>query len=118
MDRGADEGRGSVLHGDINHSRNSMAGKPDGELALIVDGISLEGLWTSNDLKVKFIEIVQFVPIVIACRVSPLQKAALVRMVKSAPNNPVTMSIGKPTLLTMISYPANLVSLPLCLHGR
>ncbi|RYG63022.1 hypothetical protein EON64_16755, partial [archaeon] len=66
----------------------------DGELALIVDGISLEGVWLADDLKVKFIEIVQFVPIVIACRVSPLQKAALVRMVKSAPGSPVTLAIG------------------------
>ncbi len=51
-------------------------------------------MWLADDLKIKFIEIVQFVPIVIACRVSPLQKAALVRMVKSAPDNPVTLSIG------------------------
>lgn len=72
----------------------STIGKIDGELALIVDGTSLEGLWVADDLKIKFVEIVQFVPIVIACRVSPLQKAALVRMVKSAPGNPVTLGIG------------------------
>lgn len=68
--------------------------KATGELALIVDGISLEGLWASEDLKTKFIDIVQSIPTVIACRVSPLQKAALVRMVKTAPGNPVTLGIG------------------------
>eukprot|EP00981_Chlorochromonas_danica_P009358 scaffold2636_cov176-Ochromonas_danica.AAC.12 len=64
------------------------------ELALIVDGISLDSLWNAEDLRTKFVEIVQFVPVVIACRVSPLQKAALVRMVKTAPGNPVTLGIG------------------------
>ncbi len=64
------------------------------DLALIVDGISLEGLWASEDLKTKFVDIVQSIPTVIACRVSPLQKAALVRMVKAAPGNPVTLGIG------------------------
>jgi magnesium-transporting ATPase (P-type) len=64
------------------------------EIALIVDGLSLEGLWSADDLRMKFIDVVQNVPTVIACRVSPLQKAALVRMVKAAPGNPVTLGIG------------------------
>ena len=76
-------------------SRNSVTPmKATGDLALIVDGISLEGLWASEDLKTKFIDVVQSIPTVIACRVSPLQKAALVRMVKAAPGNPVTLGIG------------------------
>lgn len=64
------------------------------EMALIVDGISLEGLWSADDLRLKFVDIIQSMPTVIACRVSPLQKAALVRMVKAAPGNPVTLGIG------------------------
>lgn len=64
------------------------------ELALIVDGISLESLWASDELKASFVESVQFVPTVIACRVSPLQKAALVRMIKTGPTHPITLSIG------------------------
>eukprot|EP01031_Cornospumella_fuschlensis_P027238 gene27238-32907_t len=79
---------------DVPTRPSMIEAQGDGELALIVDGISLEGVWLADDLKMKFIEIVQFVPIVIACRVSPLQKAALVRMVKSAPGNPVTLAIG------------------------
>ena len=69
-------------------------GTPKPELALLVDGISLEGLWASDELKTRFVESVQLIPTVIACRVSPLQKAALVRMIKAAPGNPVTLSIG------------------------
>lgn len=60
----------------------------------MIDGTSLEGLWSSEDLRSKFVDVIQAIPIVIACRVSPLQKASLVRMVKSAPGNPVTLGIG------------------------
>eukprot|EP01033_Poteriospumella_lacustris_P006930 gene6929-4996_t len=74
------------------HSDDGRGGEAD--IALIIDGISLEGVWSSADLKAKFMEVVQFVPKVIACRVSPLQKAALVRMVKTAPSRPVTLGIG------------------------
>lgn len=82
-------GRGQA-HRDV---RGNKQGRPS-EIALIVDGLSLEGLWAAEDLRLKFIEVVQSVPTVIACRVSPLQKAALVRMVKAAPGNPVTLGIG------------------------
>lgn len=61
---------------------------------MIIDGTSLEGLWARDDLREKFVDVIQNIPIVIACRVSPLQKASLVRMVKSAPGNPVTLGIG------------------------
>lgn len=74
------------------HSDDGRGSEAD--IALIIDGISLEGVWSSADLKAKFMEVVQFVPKVIACRVSPLQKAALVRMVKTAPSRPVTLGIG------------------------
>jgi magnesium-transporting ATPase (P-type) len=64
------------------------------EIALLVDGISLEGLWASSDLKLRFVECIQAIPTVIACRVSPLQKAALVRMIKASPSHPITLAIG------------------------
>jgi len=64
------------------------------EVALLVDGICLEGIWSSDDLKALFVEAVQLIPTVIACRVSPLQKAALVRMIKHSPGKPLTLAIG------------------------
>ena len=51
--------------------------------ALIIDGFSLEALWSVPELKEMFTEAVRSIPTVIACRVSPKQKAALVRMVKT-----------------------------------
>lgn len=84
----------STDHSLANNTNQNASGNNGPELALIIDGISLEGIWASADLKNKFLEIVQFVPKVIACRVSPLQKAALVRMVKTAPSKPVTLGIG------------------------
>jgi len=64
------------------------------KLALVVDGISLEGIWASKELQRKFTETANLIPTVIASRVSPLQKATLVNMVKRAPSAPVTLAIG------------------------
>lgn len=64
------------------------------DLALVVDGESLEGIWASDDLKQRFCDSVQSIPTVLACRVSPLQKASLVRMVKTSSSSPVTLAIG------------------------
>eukprot|EP01035_Chromulina_nebulosa_P018205 gene18205-23867_t len=63
-------------------------------LTLVIDGITFENLWKAPDLKIKFALIIQNVTTVIACRVSPLQKATLVRMVKATPGNPITLAIG------------------------
>ena len=62
--------------------------------ALVVDGTCLEGIWADPSLQQLFIEAARLVPTVIACRVSPLQKATLVRMVKTAPGHPITLAIG------------------------
>jgi len=63
-------------------------------LTLVIDGITFENLWKAPDLKIKLALIIQNVTTVIACRVSPLQKATLVRMVKATPGNPITLAIG------------------------
>jgi phospholipid-transporting ATPase len=63
-------------------------------LALIVDGSSLEAIWAVPELVMGFTEITRDIATVIACRVSPLQKASLVRMVKRDPMQPVTLAIG------------------------
>lgn len=80
------------VHNTSRDSEND--GTPKAELALLVDGISLEGMWASDELKSRFVEAIQCIPTVIACRVSPLQKAALVRMIKASPEAPVTLAIG------------------------
>lgn len=64
------------------------------KLALVVDGISLEGIWAKPKLQAAFTNAARQIPTVIASRVSPLQKATLVRMVKTGEGNPVTLAIG------------------------
>jgi len=63
-------------------------------LALVIDGISLEGIWTSEEMKLQFTAAVASFPTVVACRVSPLQKASLVKMVKNGAGLPITLAIG------------------------
>jgi magnesium-transporting ATPase (P-type) len=64
------------------------------KIALIVDGATLEAIWAVEDIKARFTAVVCHVPTVIACRVSPKQKAALVHMIKSGAGHPITLAIG------------------------
>ncbi|CAE7514855.1 unnamed protein product, partial [Symbiodinium pilosum] len=64
------------------------------ESALMVTGAALEQITTAGLLK-DFLDASSSCSVVIACRVSPLQKAQLVRMVReSADPQPVTLAIG------------------------
>ena len=65
-----------------------------GELALVIDDVSLEGIRIHPILSAKFAHVIRSAPVVIACRVSPLQKASIVRMVKTSKERPVTLAIG------------------------
>jgi magnesium-transporting ATPase (P-type) len=91
-------GLGSGQPGNINGSSGSggniKINGPSKKLALIVDGASLEAIWSIEDIRQRFTSIVCNIPTVIACRVSPKQKAALVHMIKSGQGNPITLAIG------------------------
>jgi phospholipid-translocating P-type ATPase (flippase) len=64
-------------------------------LALVVSGPALELVLRDPDLTTKLLRIGQACKVVVACRVSPLQKAQLVRMVKKGISpRPVTLAIG------------------------
>ena len=78
----------------LTHMRSTVGGVESGALALIVDGTSLEGIWEDENLKLEFTAAVRVFPTVVACRVSPLQKASLVRMVKTGAGSPITLAIG------------------------
>lgn len=84
----------TYLDRETGGMRASVAVKYRSHLALLIDGTSLEGIWTASDMKLIFSSIAHHMPTVIACRVSPLQKAALVRMIKSSPARPITLAIG------------------------
>ncbi|XP_055538981.1 phospholipid-transporting ATPase ID isoform X5 [Wyeomyia smithii] len=86
----------------VNCSNYSdTVGKPDTSLteleegsgvALVINGHSLEHCLTS-ELESKFLEIASHCRAVICCRVTPLQKAMVVELIKRA-KNAVTLAIG------------------------
>ncbi|KAJ3191400.1 hypothetical protein HK101_007812 [Irineochytrium annulatum] len=62
-------------------------------LALIIDGRSLE-FALQDDVKMTFLEFALHCKVVICCRVSPLQKALVVKLVKVNVDGAVTLAIG------------------------
>lgn len=64
------------------------------DLALVIDGLTLEHIFSDPKALEMFRIVVRDMSTVIACRVSPLQKATLVRMIKTGEGKPVTLAIG------------------------
>ncbi|KAI8906468.1 hypothetical protein EDD86DRAFT_240841, partial [Gorgonomyces haynaldii] len=62
-------------------------------IALIIDGKSLEYA-LEDDVKMTFLELATMCKAVICCRVSPLQKALVVRLVRNNVEKAVTLAIG------------------------
>eukprot|EP00736_Rhodelphis_marinus_P000457 Rmarinus@m.8664 len=64
-------------------------------LALIVDGAALTTILDDTRMKADFLRLACLCKVVVACRVSPAQKALIVRMVKKGINPmPMTLAIG------------------------
>eukprot|EP00002_Diphylleia_rotans_P017039 TRINITY_DN3306_c0_g1_i13.p1 TRINITY_DN3306_c0_g1~~TRINITY_DN3306_c0_g1_i13.p1 ORF type:complete len:1721 (-),score=210.94 TRINITY_DN3306_c0_g1_i13:658-5088(-) len=64
-------------------------------VAAIVDGSTLELITSSQEARYSFMEVAKICSSVIACRVSPSQKAEVVRMVKDMIKpQPITLAIG------------------------
>ncbi|CAE7251714.1 putative phospholipid-transporting ATPase DRS2 [Symbiodinium microadriaticum] len=84
---------------NVRHALQELASTaltPDegGDSALMVTGAALEQV-TSVGLLEEFLQASSVCSVVIACRVSPLQKAQLVRLVReSSDPQPVTLAIG------------------------
>ena len=107
---------GSIaLHGAKPRGLESRALKPrsvgseygnigdgSGKLALVITGKALEYILENNNREQDFVNLGQMCDVVIACRVSPLQKALIVRLMrynaKSGGNTkaeqPMTLAIG------------------------
>ena len=62
-------------------------------MALIIDGKSL-GFALEEDLKLTFLELALLCKAVVCCRVSPIQKALVVKLVKDNVEESVTLAIG------------------------
>ncbi|KAI9208671.1 uncharacterized protein BJ171DRAFT_489619 [Polychytrium aggregatum] len=67
--------------------------RPSEPLALIIDGKSL-GFALERDISFDFLKLATMCKAVICCRVSPLQKALVVQLVKNHVRGSVTLAIG------------------------
>lgn len=65
-----------------------------GFMSLVVDGKSVQNIFNSGKLKTCFKEICAASKTVVACRLSPIQKSELVKMMKSHDKRNLTASIG------------------------
>lgn len=84
----------SMLWGGAKKAKIQKEALPDAEpLALIIDGRSLE-FALEEDVKVTFLELACMCKAVVCCRVSPLQKALVVKLVKKNVIGSVTLAIG------------------------
>lgn len=68
--------------------------KENSNQSLVVDGKTLSFIFDESDLKKEFIQICLKCKAVLCCRMSPKQKAQIVRLVKKSPNKPITAAIG------------------------
>jgi len=64
------------------------------QASLVVDGKSISTIMKSEDLRQMFMDVCSSCPSVVACRLSPIQKSQLVRMVKDEGADNVTAAIG------------------------
>lgn len=76
---------------------NTLLGKiveagDDQRFALIVDGRSL--YFSMKNHLIKFRKLCKSCVVVICCRMSPIQKAEVVKMIKNSPGSPITAAIG------------------------
>lgn len=62
--------------------------------AIIVSGDALLKICQNDKILPKFIEVTQNADVVLACRVSPKQKAEIVQMVRKNAPRAITMAIG------------------------
>ncbi|XP_028397580.1 probable phospholipid-transporting ATPase IF isoform X2 [Dendronephthya gigantea] len=65
---------------------------PDKKFALVIDGSSLRHAFDGN--KELFISVCQYCVAVLCCRMSPLQKAQVVHLMKHSSEKPITLAIG------------------------
>ncbi len=67
---------------------------PTRKCALVVSGDALQIIFSSAELKKEFLDIGLKVNVVLACRVSPKQKADIVQVVRDRFPEKITLSIG------------------------
>lgn len=89
MDREREDIEAEV--GKNNQRRRSL--KPPPEYAFVVDGLALKHLLETEESKARFLQVVLVCKSVVCCRVSPLQKALVVELVRRG-QGAVTLAVG------------------------
>lgn len=74
--------------------KNEQLMKSKKKRALIIEATALTLLTERLDLEINFIRISKSCEAVICCRVSPKQKADVVRMIKKDDRNAITLAVG------------------------
>jgi phospholipid-transporting ATPase len=90
------------LHGEKGDKMNKLYDEysqfrkscPDDPFAILIDAVLLSFILESDETIKKFLDIAYHAASVICCRVSPLQKSDVVRIMKNYDPNAVTLSIG------------------------
>eukprot|EP00002_Diphylleia_rotans_P022164 TRINITY_DN433_c0_g1_i4.p1 TRINITY_DN433_c0_g1~~TRINITY_DN433_c0_g1_i4.p1 ORF type:complete len:2064 (-),score=356.33 TRINITY_DN433_c0_g1_i4:244-6435(-) len=91
-----DEGKlMSSIEGGIRKYTESFDKRKDHTFGLVIDGATLAVMMKRSDIKAKFSKLMRVCISVVACRVSPSQKAEIVSLVKSSCSpEPFTLAIG------------------------
>ena len=79
---------------ELNDSLRKLANPTGAKTALVVNGESLNVIFSDEQLKRLFVQIGENVNVVLACRVSPKQKADIVAVMKNRFPDKTTLSIG------------------------
>jgi phospholipid-translocating ATPase len=84
------------IKSNLQQYSQKLLKEPTGDYALVVDGGSLAMILNQEDgvLQEHFIDVGQKCRAVLCCRMSPLQKAEVVRIVKRSKEKPITLAIG------------------------
>ena len=99
-DLGANEDDvGAAVDVETQHEENDFPTPDSGSIAMIVTGKALQGLLStengSDASEAEFMNAAKLAKVLICCRVSPAQKASLVRMVRTRiVPEPVTLAVG------------------------
>lgn len=78
---------------NVNEVAQSIASRPEETHALIIEGSALTHLFETAELKHSLLQLALLCKSVVCCRVSPLQKALVVEMVRQG-QDVVTLAIG------------------------
>jgi len=81
--------------GSLEDAQELLADVELSKSAMMISGKALEKIWEEESTKTEFLDLAQECSVLIACRVSPMQKAQCVALVRTGIKpTPVTLAVG------------------------